>query len=88
MFFLIVFERFSKTLKNWIRDHDKTLLRHGEGSYVQCGCKILTPRRMLKKFLLIAKINRWNNSSQNMYGMLWVKVDRLAGKTFFPKKNP
>ena len=32
--------------------------------------KILTPRRMLRETLLIAKINRWNNSFQNMYGMV------------------
>ena len=45
------------------------------------------PRRMLKKCLLIAKINRWNNSFQHMYDMLYVKVDRLTGKTFFLPKN-
>ena len=33
--------------------------------------KNLTPRTILKKDLLIAKINRWNNNSfQNMYDML------------------
>ena len=37
---------------------------------LQCVSKILTPRRMLKKSSLIAKINRWNNSFQNMYDML------------------
>ena len=37
---------------------------------LQCVSKILTPRRMLKKCLLKAKINRWNNSFQNMYDML------------------
>ena len=35
-----------------------------------CISKNLTPRRMLKKSLLIAKINNWNNSFQNMYVML------------------
>ena len=33
---------------------------------LQCVSKILTPCRMLKKSLLVAKINRWNNSFQNM----------------------
>ena len=42
---------------------------------------------MLKKGLLIAKINNWNNSFQNMYDMLLVKVDRFARKTFFLQKN-
>jgi len=42
---------------------------------------------MLKKTSLIAKINRWNNSFQNMYDMLQVKVDRFARKTFFSTKN-
>ena len=42
---------------------------------------------MLKKGLLIAKINNWNNSFQNMYDMLYVKVDRFARKTFFLKKK-
>ena len=32
--------------------------------------KILTPRRMLQKTSLIAKVNLWNNSFQNMYDML------------------
>ena len=42
-----------------------------EFTYVShCVSKNLTPRRMLKKDLLIAKINRWNNSFQNMYDML------------------
>ena len=49
--------------------------------------KNLTPRRMLKKDLLIAKINRWNNSFQNMYDMLLVKLDRFAMKTFFSQTN-
>ena len=31
---------------------------------------VLTPRRMLQKTSLIAKINLWNNSFQNMYDML------------------
>ena len=31
---------------------------------------VKTPRRMLIKDLLIAKINGWNNSSQNMYDMM------------------
>ena len=55
---------------------------------LQCVSKILTPRRMLQKTSLIAKINRWNNSFQNMYDMLQVKVDRFARKTFFSKKTP
>ena len=38
---------------------------------------------MLQKTWLIAKINLWNNSFQNMYDMLKVKVDHFARKTFF-----
>ena len=38
--------------------------------WLQCVSKILTPRRMLQKTSLIAKINLWNNSFQNMYDML------------------
>ena len=34
---------------------------------LQYVSKILTPCRMLKKSLTIAKINRWNNIFQNMY---------------------
>ena len=49
---------------------------------LQCVSKILTPRRMLKKTSLIAKINRWKNNFQNMYDMVKVKVDRFARKTF------
>ena len=37
---------------------------------LQCVSKILTPRRMLQKTSLIAKINLWTNSFQNMYDML------------------
>ena len=37
---------------------------------LQCISKILTPCRMLKKSLVIAQINRWNNSFQNIYDML------------------
>ena len=37
---------------------------------LQCVSKILSPRRMLQKTSLIAKINLWNNSFQNMYDML------------------
>ena len=37
---------------------------------LQCVSKILTPLRMLQKTSLIAKINLWNNSFQNMYDML------------------
>ena len=48
----------------------------------------VTPCRMLKKCFIIAKINRWNNSFQHMYDMLYVKVDRLTGKTFFFQKTP
>ena len=36
----------------------------------RCVNKNLRPRRMLKKCLLIAKINWWSNSFQNMYDML------------------
>ena len=43
---------------------------------------------MLKKGLLIAKINHWNNSNQNMYDMLQAIVDRLARKTYFVQKKP
>ena len=54
-----------------------------------CVSKNLTPRRMLKKCFLIAKIIRWNKSFQNMYDMLQTKVDRLAEKTnFVTKKTP
>ena len=42
---------------------------------------------MLQKTSLIAKINLWNNSFQNMYDMLKVKVDRFDRKTFFLQKN-
>ena len=42
---------------------------------------------MLQKIWLIAKINLWTNSFQNMYDMLWVKVDRSARKTFFLQKK-
>ena len=40
-----------------------------------------------EKVFLIAKINRWNNSIQNMYDMLWANVDHLAGKTYFVRKK-
>ena len=40
-----------------------------------------------QKVFLIAKINRWNNSFHNMYDMLYAKVDRLAGKTYFIQKK-
>ena len=52
-----------------------------------CVSKNLTPRRMLKTSFLIAQIIGWNNSFQNIYDMLWAKVDHLAGKTYFVKKN-
>ena len=58
---------------------------------LQCVSKILTPCRMLKKSSLIAKINRWNNSFQNMYDMPQAKVNCLASKTFvqkIPRKTP
>ena len=42
---------------------------------------------MHQKTWLIAKINLWTNSFQNMYDMLQVKVDRFARKTFFLQKN-
>ena len=54
---------------------------------LQCVSKILTPRWMLQNTLLIAKINLWTNSFQNMYDMLQVRVARFARKTFFSKKN-
>ena len=38
-----------------------------------CLSENLTPRRMLKKDLLIAKINGWNNSFQTMYDVLYAK---------------
>ena len=37
---------------------------------LQCVSKILTPLRLLQKTSLIAKINLWNNSFQNMYDVL------------------
>ena len=37
---------------------------------LQCVSKILTPPMMLQKTCLIAKINLWTNSFQNMYDML------------------
>ena len=52
-----------------------------------CVSKNVTPRRMLKKCFLIAKINRWNNSFQNMFDILKARVVRLAGKTYFVKKK-
>ena len=52
-----------------------------------CVCKTVTPRRMLKKCFLIAKIKRWNNSFQNMYDMLSAKVYCLAGPIYFVKKK-
>ena len=42
---------------------------------------------MLQKTWLIAQINLWKNSFQNMYDMLQVKVDRFARKIFFFQKN-
>ena len=53
-----------------------------------CISKNVTPCRMLKKCLIskIAKINRWNNSFQNMYELLQAKVDRLAEKIYFVHK--
>ena len=35
-----------------------------------CVSKILTPRNMLKKYLLKAEINCWNNSFHIIYHML------------------
>ena len=35
----------------------------------------------------ICQIDRWNNSFQNMHGMLWAKIDRLASKIDFVQKN-
>ena len=52
-----------------------------------CVSRNLTPHMILKKGSLIAQINRWNNNFQNMYYMLWAKVDRLAGKTYFVQKQ-
>ena len=34
----------------------------------------------------ICQINRWNNSFQNMYGMLLATIDRLARKIDFSMK--
>ena len=47
-----------------------------------CVSKNLTPR------FLTAKIDRWNNSFQDMYDKLMAKVDRFARKTYFVKKKP
>ena len=55
---------------------------------LKCVSKILTPCRMLKKCLLIAKINRWNNSFQNMYDMLQAKWTVWPGKLILPQKTP
>ena len=53
-----------------------------------CVSKNLRSRGMLKKGLLIAKINNWNNSFQNMYDMYAkAKVDRLAVKTYLVQKD-
>ena len=41
-----------------------------------CVSTNLTPRRMLKKSLLIARINRWNSSFQNMYDVLYCQVSK------------
>ena len=69
----------SKVTNIPINDH---LGHHDEKHHVKTRCqilcsmrlqsvsKILTPCRMLKKTSLIAKINRRNNSFQNMYDML------------------
>ena len=46
-----------------------------------------TGHRMHVEGPQICQINRWNNSFQNMYDMLQVKVDRFARKTFSYKKN-
>ena len=35
----------------------------------------------------ICQINRWNNSFQNMYGMLKTTIDRFARKIDFVQKN-
>ena len=35
----------------------------------------------------ICHINRWNNSFQNMYGMLQATIDRFARKIDFVQKN-
>ena len=55
---------FGKNLKTWCQ-----IL-----CSMQLQCKNLTPRRMLKKCLLIAQINHWNNSFQNMYDMLQASI--------------
>ena len=52
-----------------------------------CISKNLTPRKMLKKDLSTAKINRWNNSFQNMYDMLYAKWTIWPGKLFLSKKH-
>ena len=56
--------------------------------WLQRVSKILTPCRMLQKTWLIAKINLWTNSFQNMCDMLLAKIDRLARKIDYLQKTP
>ena len=46
-----------------------------------------TGNRMHVKGPQICQINRWNNSIQNMYGMLKATIDRLARKIDFVQKK-
>ena len=56
-------------------------------SWVWFASKNLTPCRMHWNAFLIAQIIAKCHSFPNMYDMLWAKVDRLAGKTYFVQKN-
>ena len=43
---------------------------------------------MLKNCFLIAQMNRQINSFQNnMYDILWAKIDHLAGEIYFVQKK-
>ena len=54
-----------------------------------CDSKYLMPRRVFNKDLLIAKMNHWINSFQNMYDMLYAKLTVWPGweNLFCPKKH-
>ena len=52
----------------------------------KCVSKNVTPRRMLIKCFLIAKINRWNNTLQNMYDYRR-KLTIWPGKLILSKKH-
>ena len=61
---------FCQTLKIFSFNRNSETHRKIEFKYApHYVSKNLTNRRMLKKGLLIAKINNWNNSFQNMYDM-------------------